>query len=521
MEEKKFNFSVMIVDDLPTNINILVQSLKNNYRLIAATSGIEALELLKKELPDLILLDIKMPEMDGFEVCKKIKSNLLTADIPIIFITAMSDGQNKATGFEVGGSDYILKPFDFLEVQVRVKHHLELRQAQMILKNQNLVLEKVIAQKTRQLRYLLNSTLLLNSEHDFNQLFDLIVSRVSKIMEAERTSLFLLDRKTDKLWTKTAEGVDGKITLPKGKGLAGKCASTGKPLVIDDAWEHPDFDSSWDKKNNYRTRSLMCYPLYDRENDFRGVLQIINKIKGVFDSDDQEIAAACGAQVGVALENSELVSELREAFESFTITLAKTIEAKHPLTAGHSHRVTEYSLLLGSKMELNQDEMEQLKYAGLLHDIGKIGVPDRVLTKKGRFEPEERVLMNEHAVWTFKILNNIRLPRTLQDIPRMAACHHEKMDGSGYPYGLKGEDIPIFARIMAIGDVFDALTSPRDYPKYDGNNTFGFDPLTMDRVFNIIDRDQGSHFDPDIVKIALNCREELEAMWIKLHNKGP
>ncbi len=218
-------------------------------------------------------------------------------------------------------------------------------------------------------------------------------------------------------------------------------------------------------------------------------------------------------------ENYELMMELGQAFESFVRALSTAVDAKHPITAGHSHRVTEYSLLLGRHLDLDDNHLELLKYTGLLHDIGKIGVPDVVLTKKGRFTPQEREIMNEHSLWTFRIIDGISLPKILKELPRIAACHHEKLDGTGYPYRLVGESIPFFARILAVGDVFDALTSRRDYPKYDGAKTLGFDPMTMDRVFSILDKDKGSHFDPAVVDTAIKKESELKKLWEFLHDQ--
>jgi len=402
-----------------------------------------------------------------------------------------------------------------------VKTHLTLKQAREFLKRQNRILEKMVVKRTRQLHQILDLALLINNERDLAKIFELVIPHVTRIMDADRASLFLVDPEEKKLWTKAAEGLSKPISLPWDKGLVGKTASTGNPSIVNDASKHPDFDVSWDKKTGYSTKSVLCYPVMNRDEQLKGVLQIINKLSdsGFIDS-DVNLAAVCAAQIGGALETYDLLTELSRAFESFARTLATAIEAKHPLTAGHSHRVTEYSLLLGRELGLTDNELEVLNYAGLLHDVGKIGVPDQVLTKKGFFEPAEREMMNRHADWTYRILEQIAMPRALKDISKMAACHHEKMDGTGYPYNYKGEKIPYFSRIIAVGDVFDALTSRRDYPKYDKDKTFGFDPLSMDKAFTILDRDKGSHFDPEILDTALSARSGLEHLWRELHSVG-
>jgi HD-GYP domain-containing protein (c-di-GMP phosphodiesterase class II) len=227
-----------------------------------------------------------------------------------------------------------------------------------------------------------------------------------------------------------------------------------------------------------------------------------------------KMATAFNIMLGVI--NASMQS-LETAFESLVRTLSTAIEARHPITAGHSNRVTEYSVLLGKKMGLSEEDLEIIKYAGLLHDIGKIAIPDAVLTKKGRFNDEERKTMQNHSMWTLRILEPIALPKSLNSVPIIAASHHEKIDGSGYPYGLLKDEIPFFACILAVGDVFDALTSVREYPKYDGNKIMGIDPMPKDRVFDILTKDQHTHFHPEVVQVALKARSDLEALWQDLH----
>jgi len=227
-----------------------------------------------------------------------------------------------------------------------------------------------------------------------------------------------------------------------------------------------------------------------------------------------KMATAFNIMLGMV---NESMRSLENAFESMVRTLSTAIEARHPITAGHSHRVTEYSVFLGKKMGLSEEDLEVIKYAGLLHDIGKIAIPDAVLTKKGRFDAAEREVMKGHALWTLKILKPIELPKSLKSVPIIAGSHHEKMDGSGYPLGLAKNEIPHFACILAVGDVFDALTSVREYPKYEGKKELSCDPMPKDRVFGILEKDQDTHFHPEVVQTALNSRSELEALWHELH----
>lgn len=362
-------------------------------------------------------------------------------------------------------------------------------------------------------------SLLLNSSRHFDELFQGVIRHVTRIMEVDRTSLFLLDEAAGQLWTKVAEGVTDQIRIPLGVGLAGRCASDRRPLRVNDVSCHADFDPSWDRQLGYTTERVLCFPVFNRSQELKGVLQMINKCHGPFDGEDDELAAVCAAQVGMALENFQLLEELRQGFESFIRALTETLDAKHRLTAGHSHRVTEYALFLGRALALDEQTLDVLKYAALLHDLGKIAVPDRVLTKNGRFTAEEFAVMQSHPGWSGRILERMLLPRHLAQLPQLASSHHERLDGSGYPHGARGEAIPYLARIIAVADVFDALSSKRDYPKYDqrGETDLGYGPLELERVFTMISEDAGSHLDAEVVAAALRERNALEQLCRQLH----
>ncbi len=182
-----------------------------------------------------------------------------------------------------------------------------------------------------------------------------------------------------------------------------------------------------------------------------------------------------------------------------------TVDARHPLTAGHSQRVTEYSLLISEEMGMDKDEIEIIKYAALLHDIGKIGIRDEVLLKQGIFTPEERDEMKTHPLRTRNILENFHFPKSLRRVPFIASQHHEKVNGKGYPSGLTGDELTLGSKILAVTDVFDALTSRRDYPKYFKNETMNYDPMPLSKVIEILKGDSGSHFDPYVVETFLKC----------------
>lgn len=240
----------------------------------------------------------------------------------------------------------------------------------------------------------------LTAELDFDRLFPLIIGHVTEAMLAERTSMYIVDWEQKEIWTMVSEGVE-QIRLPLGQGISGRVAETGEMLNIADAWELPYFDRSFDLKNNFRTRSMLCTPIRNRTGETIGVLQVINKkYKERFDTEDEVFLRGLTSQIAIALENSLLVDEILLSFTSSMSTLSAIVDARHHFTAGHSDRVKEYSLAIAEEINLPKGETEPLKYAALLHDIGKIGIRDDVLTKVGAFTPEDWAEMKTHPAKT-------------------------------------------------------------------------------------------------------------------------
>jgi HD-GYP domain-containing protein (c-di-GMP phosphodiesterase class II) len=190
------------------------------------------------------------------------------------------------------------------------------------------------------------------------------------------------------------------------------------------------------------------------------------------------------------MEHLYLMEEQRKSLESFIRTLAASLDARDDNTAGHSARVGAYSAGIARTMGLEREEIRSIYYAGLLHDYGKIGIRDDVLLKPAELTPEEYEHVKEHPLHTFRLLSKIRLPEDLADIPMVAAAHHERWDGSGYPHGLKGEEIPLGSRIVAVADAYDALTEERVYNR----------PCSPEKALDEIRQRSGIYFDPDVVE---------------------
>lgn len=320
---------ILIVDDEPLNLKVLKQVLQDNYRLSFAKNGMDAIELVKKEKPSLILLDVMMPVMTGFEVCRHLKTDPETSTIPVIFVTALADEADESEGFAAGGVDYINKPISPALVRARVKTHLSL----------------------------------------------------VHIDELKRTHLELIQR------------------------------------------------------------------------------------------------------------------------------LGRAAEFKDNETGLHVMRMSHVSGRLALQLGMDAHHAEQLVHAAPMHDIGKIGIPDHVLLKPGKLNDEELTIMRQHPQMGANILDNSSSP-LIKLAHAIALYHHEKWDGSGYPFGLKGEEIPLEARIVAVADVFDALLNKRPYKE----------AWTVEEAVAEIERNRGKHFDPAVVDAMLQCLPELIAInntWLE------
>ena len=246
---------------------------------------------------------------------------------------------------------------------------------------------------------------------------------------------------------------------------------------------------------------MLCMPIRNIKFETIGVFQVLNKKSGDFTEDDEEILLAIGTNAGIAIENNvlfniqqQMLQEQQKLFAGFIDTLAASIDARDKITLGHSNRVRLYSELIAKELGLNNDITEIISKAAMLHDIGKIGIRDSVLQKKGTLTKEEYEHIKEHVKITYDILCRTNMSSAFAEIAEIAASHHEKYDGTGYFRGLKGEEIPFGGRILAVSDVFDAITSVRHYR----------DRMPMKEALNIMIEGKNKHFDGKIVDAFLN-----------------
>jgi len=322
---------ILIADDLASNVDLLVNTLNQDYRIGVAKNGKKALEFTKKYRPNLILLDVRMPEMDGFEVCGYLKSNSNTKDIPVIFITGMTDVAHKTKGFEMGAVDYITKPFHAAEVIARVRTHLYVQLMRETLNAQNIILEQKVKEKTAEIQGMLGATI------------------------------------------------------------------------------H---------------------------------------------------------------------------------AMALTVESRDPYTAGHQERVAQFACDIARTMRLPQDTIDAIRFAGILHDIGKIRIPVAILNRPKKLLDVEYNMLKIHPQIGYDILKEIKSPWPFAEI---AYQHHERLDGSGYPRGLKGGEILLEARILAVADVIEAMSSHRPYRP----------ALGIEAALEEVRKNKGNFFDPQVVDACL------------------
>lgn len=331
-----------------------------------------------------------------------------------------------------------------------------------------------------------------------HRILDIATFETQNALNADRCSIFLYDKYTNELYSRVASGLDNQeIRFPANLGLAGYVYSTGQIIKIDDAYNDPNFNKEIDYKTGYKTKNLVCIPLRNSNHEIIGVFQVINKLNDEFFTDkDVELLVSISTSIGASLDNASLLKrqmlmyeEQNKSFKSFVNTLATSIEARDKITAGHSARVTAYSLAIIDQLGWDAREKEVIEYAAILHDIGKIGIRDEVLCKEGKLTDEEYKHIQEHARITYEILEKMYFQDRFRMVPEIAASHHEKFNGKGYYRGLAGEDIPIGGRILAIADVFDAITSKRHYR----------DRMPFKQALNILKNDSGSHFDGNLV----------------------
>jgi len=360
---------------------------------------------------------------------------------------------------------------------------------------------KRIEERVERLALLSQLSQILNSTLDEREVRRRAMEAATQLMKAEVGSLLLVDEPKQQIYFDVALGDREeeikRIYLKMGEGIAGWVAQEGKPLIVNAPEKDPRFFKGVDERTDFKTRNLISVPVKVKEKVI-GVLEAINKKGGEeFNKEDLSLFTSLADQVAIALDNSRLYHELEEMFFQTAESLADAIEKRDPYTGGHTQRVTSYSLATAKYLPLGHLEKRWLKIASVLHDVGKIGIEDHILRKPERLNPEEFDLIKRHAQMGAEIIEHIR---QLKEIVPGVKYHHEQIDGKGYPEGLKGEAIPMIAKIVAVADTYDAMTTDRPYRR----------ALSKETAIEELKKCSGTQFDQQVVNAFVQAYEKGE-----------
>jgi len=337
----------------------------------------------------------------------------------------------------------------------------------------------------------------LSSTIEFSDLLSFIIDCSVETMHADIGSIMLLDKGDNELRIVVSRGLSPEIVkgthLKLGEGIAGWVAEKGKPLLLNDVVSDSRFKNHEMRKELY---SAISVPLKVKE-EVIGVINIGNISSREFIDDDLRLLSTLTGEAAVSIYNAQLFDELEEVYIETVKAFVETIEAKDSYTRGHSENVTRYAMLISDKLGFSEEDNGVLRTAGLLHDIGKIGIREGILNKPSSLSDEEYNIIKTHPEIGIKIIG--RVPKLKKVVP-IVLHHHERYDGRGYSAGLKGEEIPLGARILAVADSFDAMTSARPYRS----------ALSFREAVKELKKNTGKQFDPYIVEVFLSALEEVD-----------
>jgi len=338
----------------------------------------------------------------------------------------------------------------------------------------------------------------INSSLDLDDVLDKVMDELIVLMKAEKGFLMLKDEKGDFHVQVARNAKRDDLTEDHfliSKSIVREVLKNGEAILTTNAKEDSRFKQQASVAA-FQLLSILCAPLKVKD-ELIGVIYVDNRAHaGLFGNHDLDLISAFANQAAVAIYNAQLFKELQVAYRATLEGWVRALDMRDKETEGHTKRVTALTQVLARKMGLDDTSLVHVERGALLHDIGKMAIPDGILLKPAALTQEERTLIEKHPVYAFEMLNPIDFLNPALDIPY---CHHEKWDGTGYPRGLKGEEIPFAARIFAVVDVWDALVSDRPYRK----------GLKPDDVKQKIREDAGRHFDPQVVDVFLGLDDYI------------
>jgi len=358
-------------------------------------------------------------------------------------------------------------------------------------------LNRKLSEKLAEMTILYEAAKLTSFSLDLEEVLSSAFNSAVKILNAETGSLMLFDPEEEVLTIKKSYGLNEEIIrktrVKKGETIVGLVAQSGKPLIIHGRADLPVRCTQTGiapikGRKKYEKVNSICVPLKTR----KGVIGVVNLNRkedaNPFTEDNLKLLFTMANDVAFAIENATLYQNLHESYLSIIRALVSALELKDSHTRGHSESVTRYAVALAKKLKLSPQEIESIEVAAILHDIGKIGVQESILNKPGKLNDEEWKEMKRHPEFSYKILKEVNFP---WDIKPLIYAHHERYNGKGYPARLKGEKIPLGARILAVADTFAAMTSDRAYRK----------GLSKEMAIEELKRVAGTQLDPELVKV--------------------
>ena len=381
---------------------------------------------------------------------------------------------------------------------------LERREFQNGINNLSLSTEEVVQKmetSSKNMDFARQVVVALSLESNREGMMKQITSLFEKELDYDRGMIFLANKEKTRLEFYDSFGYTEKYMpllkkmnpnlRPDSTGVFTVCFRERRPILINDIDEIAEKLSSrsLDFAKHMGAKAFICVPIVS-SNETLGVLALDNVVtKRPLLQSDLDLLLRLAPEIGMAVQNAMASEDKQRQFHSILQALASSIDARDPLTAGHSDRVTRFAIGIAHEIGLSYEMIEMIRVSALLHDYGKIGIADAILKKPGKLTEEEYDEIKAHATKTKQILDKIEFQGIYREVPDVASSHHEKYDGTGYPKGLKGTEIPLGARILAVADVFEAVTAQRHYRG----------PMPLRDAFDLLQRDKGKHFDPELV----------------------
>ncbi|UCG16492.1 MAG: diguanylate cyclase, partial [Phycisphaerales bacterium] len=490
---------------------------REGHDVTEAVDGLDALAKVNQSPPDIIIMDLMMPNLNGLQCTRCLKGDPATHGIPVIMASAAAKGADVVASLEAGVDEFIAKPIRPKEFVLRVQSMARLSRgkAEFIRSNE------LRGEHARALSVLADLSWALAAAGSLERVLDSIIAAAAELTRCRRVSIMLPDKERDYLTIARSIGIDSSVAsavrVPAGEGIAGQVFLTGDSALFNTHEATPP-DTRF-----YGSEPLPGAPLLSKalaaSNRVVGVLNIAERHGGnAFDAAELEYVNLLSNMAASAIEEFVTREARDQARESVVIALATLAEYRDTDTGRHLDRVTRYALLLTDELqneepfaaEIDDEFPEDLRRAMPLHDVGKVVVPDHILLKPDKLTPAEWEIMRRHAEVGAETLRSViaRTPavRFLKMAEQIARSHHEWYNGKGYPQALSGEDIPLPARIAALADVYDALTTQRPYK----------DAFSHEAAVNIIRGASGSQFDPAVVDAFLKRQAEFASLAIQL-----